>query len=210
MRVYHFVKAKYGLRNIEKRHLKISIIMELNDPFEFLGAELSDRNFRKAIKKTKKDLSKTKGILCFSKNWKNPVQWSHYTDKHKGLCLGFDVPDHLLAKVDYVKERLSQNSEINEELMLKFLTIKFEHWSYEKEYRLFVELKEKDKDGNYYADFSDELQLKQVIIGAHSGITRKQIDTVLNSYIGEIEIFKARASFRRFEVVRNSNEQLWA
>ena len=55
--------------------------MELNDPFEFLGAELSDRNFRKAIKKTKKDLSKTKGILCFSKNWKNPVQWSHYTDK---------------------------------------------------------------------------------------------------------------------------------
>jgi hypothetical protein len=145
MRVYHFVKAKDGLSNLEKRHLKISIIMELNDPFEFLGAELSDRNFRKAIKKTKKDLSKTKGILCFSKNWTNPVQWSHYTDKHKGLCLGFDVPDHFLAKVDYVKERLSQNGEINEELMLKFLTTKFEHWSYEKEYRLFVDLKEKDK-----------------------------------------------------------------
>lgn len=207
MRVYHFVKAKYGLSNLEKRHLKISIIMELNDPFEFLGAELSDRNFRKAIKKTKKDLSKTKGILCFSKNWTNPVQWSHYTDKHKGLCLGFDVPDHFLAKVDYVKERLSQNGERNEELMLKFLTTKFEHWSYEEEYRLFVDLKEKDKDGNYYADFSDKLQLKQVIIGAHSDVTRKQIDIALVSYMGDLEIFEARAGFRRFEVVRNSNEK---
>ena len=181
--------------------------MELNDPFEFLGAELSDRNFRKAIKKTKKDLSKTKGILCFSKNWTNPVQWSHYTDKHKGLCLGFDVPDHFLAKVDYVKERLSQNGEINEELMSKFLTTKFEHWSYEEEYRLFEDLKEKDKDGNYYADFSDKLQLKQVIIGAHSDVTRKQIDIALVSYMGDLEIFEARAGFRRFEVVRNSNEK---
>ena len=190
--------------------MKISIIMELNDPFEFLGADLSDRNFRKAIKKTKKELSKTKGILCFSKNWKNPVQWSHYTDRHKGLCLGFDVPDHRLAKVDYVKERLSLNGEINEELMLKFLTTKFEHWSYEEEYRLFVELKKKDIDGNYYADFSNELQLKQVIIGAHSGITRKQIDIALDNYVEELEIFKARAGFRKFEVVRNTNEKLWA
>lgn len=123
------------------------------------------------------------------------------------ICLGFDVSDHFLAKVDYVKERLSQNGEINEELMLKFLTTKFEHWSYEKEYRLFVDLKEKDKDGNYYADFSDKLQLKQVIIGAHSGVTRKQIDIALVSYMGDLEIFKARSGFRRFEVVRNSNEK---
>ena len=26
------------------------------------------------------------GMLCFSKGWHNPVQWSHYTDKHKGIC----------------------------------------------------------------------------------------------------------------------------
>ena len=91
--------------------------------------------------------------------------------------------------------------------MLKFLTTKFEHWSYEEEYRLFEDLKEKDKDGNYYADFSDKLQLKQVIIGAHSDVTRKQIDIALVSYMGDLEIFEARAGFRRFEVVRNSNEK---
>lgn len=184
--------------------------MELNDPFEFLGAELSDRNFRRAMKETKKELSKTKGLLCFSGNWTNPVQWSHYTDKHKGICLGFDVPDYLLSKVNYVKERLSHNGEFTEELMLKFLTTKFEHWSYEEEYRSFVELEEKDKDGNYYADFSDNLKLKQIIVGAHSDITRKQIDNALSIHTEEIEIFKARAGFRKFEVVKNNNEELWA
>ena len=210
MRVYHFVKAKYGLSNLKKRHLKISIIMKLNDPFEFLGAELSDRSFRRVMQETKKEISKTNGLLCFSRNWTNPVQWSHYTDKHKGICLGFDVPNHLLTKIDYVKERLIHHGEINEELMRKLLTTKFEHWSYEEEYRSFVELEEKDKDGNYYADFSENLELREIIIGAQSSITRKEIDDALSSYKGDLEIFKAIADFRRFEVVRNMNEKLWA
>lgn len=184
--------------------------MELNDPFEFLGADLSDREFRKAMKRTKKGLSKTKGILCFSKNWTNPAQWSHYTDRHKGICLGFDVTENHLAKVNYVKERLSHNGEINEELMLKFLTTKFEYWSYEEEYRSFLELENKDKDGNYYADFSKDLQLREIIIGAHSSITRKEISNALSDFKEDLEIFKARAGFKRFEVVRNQNEKLWA
>jgi Ca2+-binding EF-hand superfamily protein len=210
MRVYHFVSAKHGLSNLENMRLKISIIMELNDPFEFLGADLSDRDFRKAIKETKKELSKTKGILCFSKNWSNPVQWSHYADRHRGICLGFDFPESNLAKVEYVKERLPHNGNIDEDLMYKFLTTKFEHWSYEEEYRAFLELEDRDADGNYYAEFSEALELKQVIIGAHSSITRKDVKNALSGYKEEIETFKARADFKRFEVVRNKNEKLWA
>ena len=210
MRVYHFVKANYGLLNLSKRRLKISIIMELNDPFEFLGADLRDRNFRKAMKATKKSLSKTKGILCFSKNWTNPVQWSHYTDRHKGICLGFDVPDQNLAKVDYVTERLSHNSNIDEDLMLKFLTTKFDHWRYEEEYRSFIELKDKEDDGKYYSYFSDKLKIKEVIIGAHSSVTRAQVNDAISDYPEKLEIFKARAAFRKFEITRNENEKLWA
>jgi len=76
--------------------------MELNDPFEFLGVDLSDPDFRRQIKATKKTLSESRGLLCFSKNWHNPVLWGHYADKHRGICLGFDMPEDLPTKVDYV------------------------------------------------------------------------------------------------------------
>lgn len=105
MLVYHFLDSHYGLENIGNRHLKISRIMELNDPFEFLSVDLTDRECRRALKKTKKELSKTKGILCFSKTWKNPVLWGHYADKHKGICLGFEVDNSILGKVNYVDSR---------------------------------------------------------------------------------------------------------
>ena len=85
MLVYHFVNAHYGIEDIHKRRLKISRFMDLNDPFEFLGADLSDREFRRALKNTKVKLSESKGLLCFSESWRNPVLWGHYADKHKGL-----------------------------------------------------------------------------------------------------------------------------
>ena len=108
MRLYHFINAQYGLEDLREQRLKIALIMELNDPFEFLGVDLSKRESCKVMEKIKEDLSKICGILCFSKSWDNPVQWSHYADGHKGLCLGFDIPDDpgLLAKVKYAGKRL--------------------------------------------------------------------------------------------------------
>jgi hypothetical protein len=209
MRVYHFINSEYGLKDLRERRLKISRIMELNDPFEFLGADLSNREFRKAMKATKKALSKTRGILCFSANWINPVQWTHYADRHRGICLGFDIPDDHLSKVDYVPERLSANGKITEDLMLKFLTTKFIHWAYEEEYRLFLAL-EQEENGLFYVDFSEDIKLSQLIIGAHSSVTRAEVKEALGEDMAGVEVFKARAAFRRFEIVRNRNEKLWS
>lgn len=209
MKVYHFLNREYGLKDLRERRLKISRIMELNDPFEFLGADLSDPEFRKAMKATKKALSETRGILCFSANWTNPVQWTHYADCHRGICLGFDVPDHRLSKVYYVPERISVNGKITEDLMLKFLTTKFVHWAYEEEYRLFLALEE-EENGHFYVDFSEDIRLRQVIIGAHSTVKRAEVNQVLGENMAGIEVFKARAAFRKFEIVRNRNEKLWS
>lgn len=203
------MNKKYGLKDLREKRLKISRIMELNDPFEFLGADLSDREFREAMEATKKELAKTKGVICFSKKWTNPVQWTHYADRHKGICIGFDVPDNLLVKVDYVSERLPVKGKITEKTMLTFLTTKFIHWKYEQEYRAFLSLDEEENDF-YYADFSENLKLKQVIVGAHSTITRAEVNEAVGDIITEIEVFKARAAFRKFEIVRNKNEKLWA
>ena len=259
MRLYHFINAQYGLEDLRKQRLKIALIMELNDPFEFLGVDLSNSEFRQIMEGLKAYLSEIYGILCFSKSWDNPVQWSHYADGHKGLCLGFDIPDDLglLTKVKYAGKRLSvdklradreglyarlsramndyigqpksqeewkaREAEFLEErypellrketnsdkkglaLMKKIMAIKFSHWRYEKEWRLFASLKKKDKDGLYYADFSDEMNIKEVIVGLRSCVTRTQIERELGEIAGSVDIFKARADTREFAVVRDEN-----
>ncbi|MFT5740913.1 MAG: hypothetical protein ACI822_002247, partial [Gammaproteobacteria bacterium] len=37
MLVYHFINTHYGIEAIANRRLKVSGIMEFNDPFEFIG-----------------------------------------------------------------------------------------------------------------------------------------------------------------------------
>ena len=91
MRVYHFTNAPYGLDNLQRKRLKIATIEQLNDPFEVLGVALQDAAIRDRYKKLKQGLADYMGLLCFSANWSNPVQWSHYADHHRGICLGFDV-----------------------------------------------------------------------------------------------------------------------
>lgn len=209
MLIYHFINAYYGLEGIRNRRLKIARIMELNDPFEFLGVNLSDRKFRKALKDTKEELSKSKGILCFSETWKNPVLWSHYADKHRGLCLGFEVSNSTLERVEYVDSRHPIPSVIDETLMKKLLYTKFRHWEYEQERRIYIELEE-HVDGIYYSDFSNDLQLKKVIVGGESNVSRSELANALGNLNGNVESFKARAGFQEFEVVRQQDSAKWA
>ena len=43
MRVYKFLNAKWGLKALEDRRLKIARISDLNDPFALFGINLSNR-----------------------------------------------------------------------------------------------------------------------------------------------------------------------
>ena len=209
LRVYHFLSAKYALDDLRCRHLKISRITELNDPFELLGVDLSDHKLRWAIKDTKRQLSKTKGLLCFSETWGNPVLWGHYADSHRGICLGFDVPRTFLSKVEYVTYRLPVPKIVDEAFMRRLLSTKFSHWQYEQEYRAFVGL-DTETDGLYFIDFSDTVKLRSVIVGDQSDVTRANVAKALEGIETGIEVFKARAAFRSFEVVRNREQSMWA
>lgn len=115
----------------------------------------------------------------------------------------------LLGKVEYVKERLPRPAVLDEEFMKRVLFTKFEHWIYEQEYRVYIEI-DKEINGTYYAEFSDQIRLKRVIVGDQSNVTRNQVIGALGSLAEEVEMFKARAGFKKFEVVRNKNEVMWA
>ncbi len=209
MRLFHFLNEEYALKDIRERRLKIARIAQLNDPFEFLGVELSGRDHRNSLIRTKAALSEKHGLLCFAKSWYNPVLWSHYADNHRGICLGFDLPDGLPRQVSYVNSRFNWPSTIDESFMVQLLFTKFSHWSYEDEYRLYTTLEDCDA-GLYYANFSDTLILKQVIVGAASSVTRAQLTDALGNLADGVEVYKARAAFKSFRVVKNQNASLWA
>ena len=211
MRLYHFLNEHYGLKALCDQRLKVSEIMELNDPFEFLCVDLSDEYCHKVFNEHKRCLSKKHGLLCFSKNWKSPVQWAHYADRHKGLCLGFDVEDKDLKEVCYLEKRLAcprTEEKLTEEFVGKVIAGKYSHWEYEKEYRGFVP-KKIEINGLYFSSFSKEFELKEIIVGAKSDITRSGIHKILGDNNSDIEPFKVRPAFKSFNMVKQENQELW-
>lgn len=200
MRVYHFINEEFGLKVLREKRLKISRINELNDPFEFFSVEMTNPEFKKSMKAAKEEVAKNFGVNCFSKNWQNPVQWAHYADKHKGICLGFDIDSKELKKVDYVSKRLKPSKTPDERLILKLCRTKYVDWSYEEEYRVFVELTD-EENGMFYINFKGNMELKEVIVGTNSSITREQLNTSLGDQRQTVSVFKARAGFKNFEIV---------
>jgi hypothetical protein len=106
MIVYRFLSESRALEALRDRRLKLSLINELNDPFEFMAIDVGDKRVRRSFAKVKAIQSRTTGLLCFSTKWSNPLLWSHYADRHRGICLGFDVARELVQPVDYAKERI--------------------------------------------------------------------------------------------------------
>jgi hypothetical protein len=107
VRVYHFVNEVFGIEDLQKRRLKIATINDLNDPCELFAVHFGNPAVRRAFRKMKEEFSKERGLLCFSRDWRNPVQWSHYAHGHRGLCFGFDVPDQTVAPVTYSDRRIA-------------------------------------------------------------------------------------------------------
>ncbi|TAK45281.1 MAG: DUF2971 domain-containing protein [Betaproteobacteria bacterium] len=208
VRLNYFTSAQFGLQALSKRRIKIARLTELNDPFEFLAADLSDKNSRTLLRQTRATLSETKGILCFSRVWNNPVLWGHYADKHHGVALGFEVPSTHAHPIAYVSSRLSWPAVIDGAFVCRLLFTKFSHWSYEDEYRVYVDL-DSQEGGLYFADFSETLALRRVIVGCESALTRADIREALGGH-SDIDVFKARPAFKSFRIVRNRDESLWA
>jgi hypothetical protein len=199
MRVYKFLDAHFGLKTLYEKRLKISKIDDLNDPFELLPFDLSDRLQRYAAHETRKAMAATQGLLCFSASWRDPVIWAHYSDKHKGICLGFDVPDDVARRVEYVTERFPFPESPTMADSDRMLWTKFDNWAYEQEIRIWAGLDEHE-GGIYYKDFDDNLRLMEVIAGAKCSVPEHAFQRALKPFPSVIPV-KARAGFKKFEVV---------
>ena len=107
------------------------------------------------------------GITCFSETPYNMLMWSHYANKHSGICVEYDfsklfstVPNSLLLPVEYSDKRpllpiekvvVNKGGKIEADqskmklllpALLKSLAIKSDIWNYEREWRHIIFIKD--------------------------------------------------------------------
>lgn len=127
--VYRFDSIKNALKVLTNETIYFEDPKKFNDPFELHSGfftlnfdnfqpwldkqtlpiaekmkllELKDRDSKKLEEicfNFTEEYKSSHGIYCLSKIHKNLLMWSHYADKHKGVCFGFEFnPDLLVDK----------------------------------------------------------------------------------------------------------------
>ena len=217
MHVFHLLGAKHGLENVRKRRMKVATFGDLNDPFDFFAADLGDHETRRRLTLARLSVGDRLGLLCFSERWDNPVLWSHYAEKHCGICLGFDVADDAIARVEYANRRFKVRADPikstgapGQESVRKLMLTKYSHWRYEREWRRFVPLHECEREnGLFFTPFAGHMKLETVIVGALSPVSREEVMEALGDLAADVRVSKSRLAFRSFRVVRQRNLKMW-
>ena len=214
MRLYHYLNQRYAIQALRDRRLKVARLRDLNDPFEYYHLDMDNTVTRDVIRGRRKRANWDIGLLCFSKNFSNPVQWAHYGDSHRGLCIGFDIPDELLIKVEYIEDRGSVGDYLNaldldkEQFLRHMLSRKYLHWSYEQEHRKLISFPERRVDYELiFEPFSDEMIVKEVLIGCRCDASKKDVRRVLDR-TNNIAIHKVFPSHTRYEMERDDGQQV--
>jgi hypothetical protein len=205
-RLYHFTHADFALEDIKYRRLKIAEFKDMNDPFELGCFKLPTREHRDAMKGIKKEFSEKCGLLCFSEDWENPLLWSHYADKHRGICLGFDVDLRGLCRVSYKEERPDFPNASTDEFANQLYSTKYKGWEYEREWRGSFEVGDRENGLHFHYFGSEEpMVLREVIVGMNCKTTEENVRAVLGDYPTHVEIIKARLAFNTFRVVKKQD-----
>jgi Protein of unknown function (DUF2971) len=206
MRAYKFLNQRFGIKSLYERRLRRTRINELNDPFELRPYDLTDPAHRWAFLNTRDTLAQRFGLLCFSADWSDPVIWAHYSDKHRGLCLGFEIPAEVekanTKKVEYVRDPLpfpktflTLDTQQKLPMVEKMIFTKYHNWEYEHEIRTWTDLEEE------FFDFCEMLQLVEVIIGANCSLSMAEVTRALGSMADHVNVKKAQPAHDSFRIV---------
>jgi hypothetical protein len=235
--VYKYIDLQGGLELINNQTFKFSHPKDFNDPFD-LYEELVDftkhdsldnlanqnRIERRRLKsiplKAKVEALKYEwrkqrmnyGISCFSKTFKEILMWSHYSDKHQGVCIGFLIDAMKFLQngfyafaVEYNKEFVSlpysdNSMENGLETIMQYLSLKADFWTYEQEIRL-VNVDYFSKYKNEFFKFTDFAEIKEVYFGIKTNKRNKDlIKTALSKQKIKPEYFDLIPVKNKFEL----------
>lgn len=213
---YHFLSSRDAMTDLDRKMIKVSRIVNLNDLFELRPYLLIKRDKRSRLEKLRSQIAKTHGMICFSSDWQEPLLWGHYADRNRGIALGFEVTSERYAAipVKYPPKRerdpFGDKEVIGKDEYISALGYtKHANWAYEKEYRFFIKLDEcVNIEGNYFLHFGTDLLLRSVILGPeHPYKNRNNYRTLAAYLVGLVKSFGAdilvtRAERKRYRIVR--------
>jgi Protein of unknown function (DUF2971) len=209
IRVYHLTSAEFAISDIGLSRMKVARFSDVNDPFELMALTFMERRMRNIARKFKHTYDSHTGLLCFSADWTNPVLWSHYGAKHRGICLGFNLARSRAEKVQYEDNiilpklgRGGTTESLDEKQQRLLLHTKFRHWEYEEEIRSFLELETMVREGElYFCPFDDNLQLTEVILGPECRLSLDGVRQLTRALHPRAVAFGARLAINSFKVV---------
>lgn len=168
-----------------------------------------------------KNMNANIGILSLSKRWDSALMWSHYTDSHKGLCIGFnrehkffkrnntenESGNFLLRPVIYSDKRsIVPNNRPNTTEAMEIIFTKSVDWEYEQEERAIASLANATETIN-----SDPFKLslfhvphdsiEEIVIGVRSSDAIFQSTSNLAKKLS-IPLYKANISNLSFNLER--------
>ena len=137
-----------------------------------------------------------KGIVSFAEQDDCLLMWSHYGDQHRGICIGYSVPERAAGdvhKVEYGRGRLVRASDVaamldgedeararvDESVLLR----KAESWPYEQEWRLIGRRETQNSP----------LELEEIIFGMKCKESAKYaVMKALEDRSGVVEFYEMR------------------
>lgn len=173
MIVYRYISLEY-LDSLEKNKLWVSLPEAFNDPFDcdhLIKIDMSHSAMVDAVSaigacdasallnypdETREIVEDAKdylisrfrniGVCCFSTCWDSVCMWSHYADKHQGICLAYNADDLIgmtgftFKPVEYEISppitHLKDMGHDSSSAILRYVLTKKKEWYYEKEFRL--------------------------------------------------------------------------
>jgi|GEM_PF-317717 len=184
---------------------------------EWLGEKLKrDPYFHEEQKYTEDRENDLYGVFSVTEKPDDILMWSHYSNKHKGFCVGFNVIELLNTFGDLFEIGINQyiipfkvKYELDYpilnpftmdgiETIIKSLTFKSRKWSYEKEYRFLMMADEILKDTDRPVCLQEGVIAKVILGCMMADKDRQGIMDVLRNRKDRIELLEARKAFGKF------------
>lgn len=176
--------------------LKNNINVDLNKKIEGIDNKYYQRSIIDSYTVFLNEINKPLGIFCLSERPDDIIMWSHYADGHKGLVLQFDKAGlesyGYCKKVEYSKDYptlrdLNESKSSDEGIAKLFLLRKADHWSYEAEWRMIINI----INGKRIVKFPKEI-LTGVIFGCQADEKYKEkVSEWIDSSKMQVKIYEA-------------------
>lgn len=193
--LYKYLQADYALDALREKRIKVSTVLDANDPNEWLPAFIDpqsgmDFNANPELRGAfRYRWSYRYGFVSLSSVWDNLVMWGHYADKFRGVVLAFDVLDESkVFEVKYFKDRYVVTHDdmrhCDDEKLGKLIARKDVSWAYESEWRFLVNLQActsmRVHDRTiYFSSFDTCLRLAGVWLGSECSVTMEDVHMAL-------------------------------